>query len=57
MDFINWKKEVDFLIAREYKLRIRPSLVEGYKYYRSNINPEDAASYLSNILHYKDSDF
>jgi hypothetical protein len=57
MDFTNWKKEVDILLFREHKLKIQPSLVDRYKYYRNKYDPEDAAAYLSNILYYKDLDF
>jgi hypothetical protein len=57
MDFINWKKEVNYLLYREHKLINKPNLIDSYKYYRNNYNPAEAATYLSNILYYKDLDF
>jgi hypothetical protein len=57
MDFINWTKEVNYLLYREHKLINKPTLIDSYKYYRNNYNPREAATYLSNILYYKDLDF
>lgn len=54
MDFINWKKEVKYWLSNDYKIANSPTLVENYKFYRNGIAPREAATYLSNILYYRD---
>lgn len=57
MDFINWKNEVKYWLVKEHKLSQKPTLVENYRFYKNKIPPRDAATYLSNILYYRDLEF
>lgn len=57
MEFIKWKKEVSFWLSVDHKISEDPTLLENYRFFRNGFPPRDAATYLSNILYYRDLGF